>query len=72
MRNKIFAISRGYKVHVAEEALRCTRPHWLEWLRKAYRHFDKMPQKIQSEKIVFKIIGWCAEPLRDSKPNRRE
>ena len=55
---KFLQLAEDIKYTSTEEALRCTKPHWLKWLRKANRHFDKVPLNIESEKIVLKVLGW--------------
>ena len=68
---KFLQLAENIKYASTEEALRDMESHWLEWLRKADRQFDTVPEKFQSEKIVFKVIGWCAEPLKSYLSNLR-
>ena len=68
---KFLQLAENIKFASTEESLRDMESHWLEWLRKADRQFDSVPEKFQSEKVVFKIIGWCAEPLKSCLNNWR-
>ena len=68
---KFLQLAEDIKYTSTEEALRCARPHWLKWLRKANRHFDKVPQKIESEKIVLKVMGWFQGSLKTHLGNLR-
>ena len=68
---KFLQLAEDIKYTSTEEALRCTKPHWLKWLRKANRHFDKVPQKIESEKIVLKVMGWFQGSLKTHLENLR-
>ena len=68
---KFLQLVENIKYASTEEALRDMESHWLEWLQKADRQFDAVPAEFQSERIVSKLIGWCAEPLKSFLGNLR-